>query len=169
MLKIYCANFHNIITRVIFTAKQKYHHSRNCTKLSKEKLECSKGFATFSLLQHHNQCCGSGRERFLFLEIVDFLFLGEQRSCDGQGWAHSAPLGVAMSPKRREHAAHGRARAAKTHQYSRIYYTVLRIQIRIHRIHMFLGLPDPDPLVRGMDPNPDPDPSIIMQKQEEKP
>jgi hypothetical protein len=34
---------------------------------------------------------------------------------------------------------------------------VLRI-----RIHMFLGLPDPDPLVRGMDP--DPDPSIIMQK-----
>ncbi len=43
---------------------------------------------------------------------------------------------------------------------------------------MFLGLPDPDPLVRGMDPDPDtaldpdpdtalhpdPDPSIIMQK-----
>ncbi len=39
-------------------------------------------------------------------------------------------------------------------------YAVLRI--RIHRIHMFLGLQDPDPLVRGMDP--DPDPSIIMQK-----
>ena len=42
---------------------------------------------------------------------------------------------------------------------------VLRI-----RIHLFLGLldPDPDPLVRGMDPDPDPaldpDPSIIMQK-----
>ncbi len=34
---------------------------------------------------------------------------------------------------------------------------VLRI-----RIHMFLGLRDPDPLVRGLDP--DPDPSIIMQK-----
>ncbi len=34
-------------------------------------------------------------------------------------------------------------------------------RIRIHRIHMFLGLPDPDPdpLVRGVDP--DPDPSII--------
>ncbi len=31
--------------------------------------------------------------------------------------------------------------------------------IRI-RIHMFLGLPDPDPLVRDMDP----DPSIIKQK-----
>ncbi len=41
--------------------------------------------------------------------------------------------------------------------------SVLRIQIRIriHRIHMFLGLldPDPDPLVRGMDP----DPSIVKQ------
>jgi hypothetical protein len=37
----------------------------------------------------------------------------------------------------------------------------IRIQILIHRIHMFLGLldPDPDPLVRGIDP--DPDPSII--------
>jgi hypothetical protein len=37
-----------------------------------------------------------------------------------------------------------------------------------HRIHMFLGLldPDPDPLVKGMDPDPDPipDPSIIKQK-----
>ncbi len=30
------------------------------------------------------------------------------------------------------------------------------------RIRMFLGLLDPDPLVRGMDP--DPDPSVIMQK-----
>ena len=35
-----------------------------------------------------------------------------------------------------------------------------RVRIRIHQIHMFLGLPDPDPLVRSMDP----DPSIIMQK-----
>jgi hypothetical protein len=33
---------------------------------------------------------------------------------------------------------------------------------QIHRIHIFLGLPDPDPLVRGMDP--DPDPSVIKQK-----
>ncbi len=43
-----------------------------------------------------------------------------------------------------------------------------RIRIRTHRIHMFLGLLDPDPdlLVRGMDPDPepDPDPSIIKQK-----
>jgi hypothetical protein len=30
--------------------------------------------------------------------------------------------------------------------------SVFRIQI--HRIHMFLSLPDPDPLVRGMDPDP---------------
>jgi hypothetical protein len=36
---------------------------------------------------------------------------------------------------------------------------VLRIRIR-----MFLGLQDPDPLVRGMDPDLDPDPSIIQQK-----
>ena len=35
---------------------------------------------------------------------------------------------------------------------------VLRIRIRIHK---FLGLLDPDPLVRGMDP----DPSIIKQKK----
>jgi hypothetical protein len=38
----------------------------------------------------------------------------------------------------------------------------------IHRIHVFFGLPDPDPLVRGMDPDPaldpDPDSSIIMLK-----
>jgi hypothetical protein len=29
---------------------------------------------------------------------------------------------------------------------------------------MFLGLPDPDPLVRGSAPDSDPDPSIIKQK-----
>ncbi len=41
----------------------------------------------------------------------------------------------------------------------------IRIRIWIHRNHMFLGLLDPDPLVRGMDPDPamDPDPSIIKQ------
>jgi hypothetical protein len=33
-------------------------------------------------------------------------------------------------------------------------------RIRIHRIHVFLGLLDPDPLVRGTDP----DPSNIKQK-----
>ncbi len=39
---------------------------------------------------------------------------------------------------------------------------------QFHRIHMFLGLMDPDPLVRGMDPDPnpapDPDPVIIKHK-----
>jgi hypothetical protein len=44
--------------------------------------------------------------------------------------------------------------------YSVVLQPVFRI--RIHRIHVFFGLPDPDPLVRGM--YPDPDPSIIMQK-----
>ncbi len=44
-----------------------------------------------------------------------------------------------------------------------------RIRILIHRIRMFLGFPDPDPIVRGTDPDPivrgtDPDPSIIKQK-----
>jgi hypothetical protein len=43
-----------------------------------------------------------------------FFICVEQRSYDGRG-ARSAPLGVAMSPKRRVRAAHGRARAAKTH------------------------------------------------------
>ena len=40
-----------------------------------------------------------------------------------------------------------------------------KLLIRIHRIHVFFGLPDLDPLVRGMDPDPplDPDPFIIMQ------
>ncbi len=34
----------------------------------------------------------------------------------------------------------------------------IRIRIRIRGIHMFLGLPDQDPLVRDMDPDMDPDP-----------
>jgi hypothetical protein len=33
----------------------------------------------------------------------------------------------------------------------------------VFRIQMFLVLPDPDPLVRCIDPAPDPDPSIIKQ------
>ncbi len=40
----------------------------------------------------------------------------------------------------------------------------IRIRIQIHRIYTFLGLPDPDPLVRGMDPASDPDPSIMLCK-----
>jgi hypothetical protein len=34
----------------------------------------------------------------------------------------------------------------------------------VFRIHMFLGLPDPDPLVKSMNPAPDTDSSIIKQK-----
>jgi hypothetical protein len=41
-----------------------------------------------------------------------------------------------------------------------LYLSVLRIRIRIRRIRMFLGLLDPDPLVRGVDP--DPNLSIII-------
>jgi hypothetical protein len=41
---------------------------------------------------------------------------------------------------------------------------VFWIRIRIHRIHVFLGHLDPDPLVRGMDPDPDLDASKIKQK-----
>ncbi len=52
------------------------------------------------------------KEDIWFLEIVDFY--SNSRNCDGRG-ARSAPLGVAMRPKRRVRAAHGRARAAKTH------------------------------------------------------
>jgi hypothetical protein len=44
--------------------------------------------------------------------------------------------------------------------FIRGFYPVFRIRIRIliHRIHIFLGPTDPDPLVRGVDP----DPSIIL-------
>ncbi len=49
------------------------------------------------------------------------------------------------------------------------FFSVLRIRIRIrvHRIYMFLGLLDPDPSVRGMDPEPnlDLDPSITKPKK----
>jgi hypothetical protein len=34
-----------------------------------------------------------------------------------------------------------------------ILFPVLGIRNRIRKIHMFLGLPDPDPLVRGTDPD----------------
>jgi hypothetical protein len=43
----------------------------------------------------------------------------------------------------------------------------IRIWIQIHQIHMILGLPVPDPLVRSMDP--DSDPSIIMKNSKTKP
>ncbi len=45
----------------------------------------------------------------------------KQRSCHGQG-ARSAPFGTLISPIRRVRAAHGRARAAKTHQCSNVHH-----------------------------------------------
>jgi hypothetical protein len=57
-------------------------------------------------------------------------------------------------------AAHGEGAARSPPLHPTHHQAVFRI--RIHRIHMFLGLPDPDPFVRGMDL--DPDPSVIMQK-----
>ncbi len=53
------------------------------------------------------------KEDILFLEIVIFLFGGSSEAA--MGGARSALLGVAMSLKRRVRAAHGCARAAKTH------------------------------------------------------
>ncbi len=49
-----------------------------------------------------------------------------------------------------------------TYRYPPLVSPVLLIRIRIHRIHMFLGLldPDTDPSVRGKDPNLDPDPLV---------
>ncbi len=46
----------------------------------------------------------------------------------------------------------------------------IRIRIRIHRINMFLGLPDPypDPLVRGVDPDPDHSISLLSSSKNSK-
>jgi hypothetical protein len=54
-------------------------------------------------------------------EFDSFLFIFRDRIRSSEaamgGGAHSAPFGVAMNPKRRVRAAHGRARVAKTHLY----------------------------------------------------
>jgi hypothetical protein len=36
------------------------------------------------------------------------------------------------------------------------------------RIHVFLGLQDPDPLVRAMDPDPDLDPNLLSASKNSK-
>ena len=54
-------------------------------------------------------------EDILFLEKVYFFIFGGSEAAMGGGGARSAPFGVAMSLKRQVRAAHGRARAAKTH------------------------------------------------------
>jgi hypothetical protein len=63
---------------------------------------------------HGGQCSGL-KESILFLEKVYFLFLGAAKLRLAGGGARSAPIGAAMCFKRRVRAAHGRARAAKTH------------------------------------------------------
>ncbi len=55
------------------------------------------------------------KEDILFLEIVYFCIFGGAAKLRWAGRARSAPLGVLMSQTRRVRAAHGRARAAKTH------------------------------------------------------
>jgi hypothetical protein len=52
--------------------------------------------------------------------------------------------------------------------FNLVLVAVLQAVLRI-RIHVFLSLLDPDPLVRGMDPDPGLDPSIIKQKLSGKP
>jgi hypothetical protein len=48
------------------------------------------------------------------------------------------------------------------------FRSVFQIRIRIHRIHVFLGFLDPDPLVRGMDPDPDQDPNPSISTKNSK-
>jgi hypothetical protein len=81
-----------------------------------------------------------------------------------------ADIHTGLQPSSRAHCLPG-LRVYKQYRLLDNYFLLLsvvririRIRIRIHQIHMFLGVLDPDPesLVRGMDP--DPDPSIIQQK-----
>ncbi len=64
-------------------------------------------------------------------------------------------------PKYTVHVMNGLRNNFQNH--SRVHEQDSVFQIRIH---VFFGLPDPDPLVRDIDPDPalDPEPSIIMQK-----
>jgi hypothetical protein len=64
------------------------------------------------------------------------------------------------SVQQRQHPPHVRLRwRSRGCKYHHTRQAVLRI-----RIHTFLDLLDPDPSVRGMDPDPDLDPSITKQK-----
>jgi serine/threonine protein kinase len=60
-----------------------------------------------------------------------------------------------------KHLMHGDLKSANV-LITGDFQAVFRIRILNHRIHMFLGFPAPDPdsLVRCMDP--DPDPSFIL-------
>jgi hypothetical protein len=70
------------------------------------------------------------------------------------GVAGAGGVRLPSHPRTGEPLPH-RGTALSGHTYLQSFLTVLRIRIRILVL-------DPDPLVRGMDPNPDP--SIIKQK-----
>jgi hypothetical protein len=81
--------------------------------------------------------------RLSFLRFYIFLlFLARQRETEN----------VIMLRAKRETASQELEALVRQHK--------LVLRIRLHRIHMFLGLLDPDPLVRGMAT----DPSITKQK-----
>ncbi len=66
--------------------------------------------------------------------------------------------GAAAARFQEENGTNARLQLPLNHslQHKVHMYPLAVLRIRIHRIHMFLGLldPDPDPLVRGMDPDP---------------
>jgi hypothetical protein len=75
------------------------------------------------------------------------------------------PIWVWFVQKTRAKNSHAWAPLNKYHDTRQLHrrYCVFVSVFRIHRILMFLGLPDPDPLVRGTDLDPALDPSIIKQ------
>ncbi len=102
--------------------------------------------------------------------------------CSGREWsawvgerggaAAPAPQGQAhQATEARDRVQEGQISGQSRTTFFMTFWAVLRIRIRIriHRINMFLGPLNPDPLDRSMDPdpdpalNPDPDPSIIKK------
>ncbi len=71
------------------------------------------------------------RERFLFLEIVDFLFWGEERSCDGREGAQRLVWRV-NEPKKdwcaQRTGAHARPKPASVY----IYLDILAIREQLN-------------------------------------
>jgi hypothetical protein len=78
----------------------------------------------------------------------------------GERGRHSGRL--AHCGGRRSYRPHRRGRRPCPGRYTAPLLPVLRIRIRIRRIHMVLDLPDPHPDLLVIDMNPDP--SIIKQK-----
>jgi hypothetical protein len=90
--------------------------------------------------------------------LLKTLFSQENKGIKRKAEGGSPPPAkqAALSASGRREA--GASQAPK--RPSKVYATYLSKPVFQIRIHMFLGLPDPDLLVRGMDP----DPSIIKQK-----